>query len=119
MSAESQLYAALHGHPGLASIIGDRIWPDAIPEGKPLPSIVYVRASTLPTYTIGGVLVCEDVHFSISAWAESRAVANAVAAQLSAALSAAGNPPLDQATGFDEERGLFAVTIETDWFWSV
>jgi len=118
MSAESQLYAALSGRAGLAALIADRIYPDAIPEKKPLPAIVYIRASTSPTFTIGGVLICEDVRFSVTAWAATREAANAVADQVAAALMQSGNPPVDRSSGFDGETGLYAANIDVDWFWS-
>lgn len=118
MSAETELYAALSGQAGLTALVSTRIYPDAIPEGKPLPAVVYIRSSTQPTYTIGGVLVCEDVHFMITGWAESRSDADAVADEIAAALTLAGNPSLDRSGGFDAETGLFAASIECDWFWS-
>lgn len=117
MSAESDLYTALSGWPGLAAVVGNRIYPDAIPENQALPAVVYVRASTAPTRTIGGLLVCEDIRFSLTAWAKSREAAAAVADQISAALEAAGNPAADRSGGYDEQVGLFAASIETDWFW--
>ena len=118
MSAETELYAALSGRAGLTALVSTRIYPDAIPEGEPLPAVVYIRSSTVPTYTIGGSLVCEDAHFMITAWAESRTNAEAVADQVAAALISSENPALDRSGGFDAETGLFAASIETDWFWT-
>lgn len=118
MTAETELYGTLSGHAGLVSLVDDSIFPDAIPEGKPLPAVVYLRSGTNPTHTIDGALVCEDVHFVITAWSETRGEAEAVADQIELALSAAGNPKVDRSSGYDNETGLFAVTVETDWFWS-
>ena len=116
MSAETQLYAALSGRAALTALVSTRIYPDAIPENVTLPAVVFVRASTNPTYTIGNVLVCEEVRFAITAWAETRTSAEAIADQIRLALDGAGNPISDRSSGFDNEVGLFAVTIETDWF---
>lgn len=118
MSAETQLYAALSGRTELTELVGTRIYPDAIPENSPLPAVVYVRSSTNPTYTIGGTLVCEDVRLSVTAWAPTRTEAEAVADQIRSAIDGAGHPIADRASGFDNEVGLFAVTIETDWFYT-
>lgn len=118
MSAETQLYAALSGRTELSSLVGTRIYPDAIPENSPLPAVVYVRASTNPTYTIGGQLVCEDVRMAVTVWATSRTEAEAVADQVRSAINVAGHPIVDRSSGFDNEVGLFAVTIETDWFYT-
>jgi len=116
MSAETQLYAVLSGRAGLVALVGDRIYPDAIPEEKALPAVVFLRASTAPVHTIAGALVCEDVHFAITAWATGRNAAEAVADEIAAALAASGNPKTDRSAGFDNEVGLYGVTIETDWF---
>lgn len=116
MSAETELYAALSGRAGLTALVSTRIYPDAIPENAALPAVVYVRSNTSPYYTIGGILVAEDVKFAITAWSESRTNAEAVADQIQLALDGAGNPITDRSSGFDAEVGLFAVTIETDWF---
>ncbi|MGL6245645.1 DUF3168 domain-containing protein [Pseudomonas sp.] len=118
MSAERQLYEALSGWVGLAALVGGRIYPDAIPEKQPLPAVVYSRAGTNPTRTIDGRLVCEDVRLAMTAWARTREEAGAVADEVEAALATAGNPSLDRSGGYDEQTGLFAVNVETDWFWS-
>lgn len=116
MSAETELYSSLSGMTGLASLVGSRIYPDAIPENSALPAVVYMRTGTNPTYTIGGVLVCEEAALSITAWADSRSVAESVADQIQSAVSASQNPATGRSSGFDNEVGLFAVTIETTWF---
>lgn len=116
MSAETELYAALSGRAGLTALVGTRIYPDAIPENASLPAVVYVRSNTTPYYNIGGLLLAEDVKFSLTAWSESRTQAEAVADQVRLALNGAGNPITDRSSGFDAEVGLFAVTLETDWF---
>jgi len=119
MSAETELYAALTSQAGLTALVGNRIYPDAIPENVALPAVVFVRASTQPTHTLGGVLVCEFVSFTLTAWAESRAAAEAVADQISAALALSQNLPLGRSSGFDNEVGLYAVTVDADWFFTV
>lgn len=118
MSAETQLFAALSGYVPLAGLVGTRIFPVSIPENRPLPSVVFTRTSSDPTYTIGGVLICEDVHFSITAWAETQSDAEAIADQIDAALAATGNNKQDRSSGYDQESGLCGATIEIDWFWS-
>lgn len=116
MSAETQLYATLSAHAGLTALVGTRIYPDAIPENSALPAVVYIRANTVPTYSIGGVLLCEEVRLALSGWSKTRAEAEAVADQVQAALQASGNPITDRNSGFDNEVGLYAVTIDVEWF---
>jgi hypothetical protein len=91
MSAETDLYAALSGRAALTALVGARIYPDAIPEGDALPAIVYQRAGTVPSTTLGNVTLAEQVRFGITAWSETRIAADAVV-------------------------GLHAVTIECDWW---
>lgn len=116
MSAETELYAALSGRAGLTALVATRIYPDAIPENTDLPAVVYVRAGTNPTYTLGGQLACEEARMAVTVWAATRTEAEAVADQVRLAIDGAGNPISDRSSGFDNEVGLFAVTQETDWF---
>jgi hypothetical protein len=46
MSAETELHAALSASTALAALVDTRITPDVIPEGNPLPAVVYQRAGT-------------------------------------------------------------------------
>jgi hypothetical protein len=118
MSSETELYAALSASVALAAIVSTKIYPDAIPEDKTPPAVVYQRASTAPVTTIGGVTLAEDVRFAITAWAATRASAESVSDQVAAAIAGVGNPYADRSTGYDPECGLYAVTVECDWWHS-
>jgi len=52
MSAETELHAALSASTALAALIDTRITPDVIPEGNPLPAVVYQRAGATAVSTI-------------------------------------------------------------------
>lgn len=116
MSAESQIYAALSGAVAVTSLVSDRIYPDAIPEDKSLPAIVYSRTGTDPYITLAGVRFAEDVHSQVVAWAETRTAADAVGDAAEAALRLAGFTVAGRSAAFDGEIGLFATTIETTLF---
>ena len=116
MSAETDLYAVLSGRAQLTALVGSRIYPDAIPEGDVLPAVVYQRIMTSPITTIGNVTVAEEVHFGVTAWAETRTASDAVADEIAAALSASVNPMSDRHGGFDSEVGLHAPTVECYWW---
>lgn len=116
MSAETDLYAALTARSLLVALVGTRIYPDAAPEGKAVPLVVYQRASTTPITTVHGETVAEEIRFAVTAWAKSRTEADAVGDEIVAALFEAGNPYTDRAASIDPETGLFACAIETDWF---
>ena len=116
MSSESDLNSALTSRAGLTALVSTRIYPDAIPEGDALPVVVYQRASTSRVTTIGSVTAAETVRFLVTVWSDTRAAAEVTADQVEAALAAAGNPIVDRSAGFDAECGLYAVTVDCDWW---
>lgn len=115
-TAEEQLYAALSASTSLATVVGQRIWPDAIPEGRSLPAVVFSRTGTDPVISISGARICEDVQFQIVAWAETRADADAAAAAIESAVRTGGQVVSGRSANFDAEMGLFAATVEATWF---
>ncbi len=116
MSSETDLYAALAASTALAALVGNRIYPDAIPEDKAPPAVVYQRANTTPVTTISGQTLAEEVRFSVTAWAKTRATADAAGDAIAAALAIAEHPYADRSAGIDTETGLFATAVEVDWF---
>lgn len=116
MSAETELYAVLAASSGLAALVADRIYPDAIPEDKALPAVVYSRTATDPVLTIHGTKVAETAALSITAWSQTRTESEAVADAVAIALLGAGQPFTNRSSGFDGEVGLYGVTVETEWF---
>ena len=116
MSAETQLYSVLSGAAGLTALVGTRIYPDSIPEDVVLPAVVYSRASTEPVVSVSGQKFAETAHLAISAWAKTRTAAAAIGDQIEAALLSAWQPAINRSSVFDGEAGLYAATVETDWF---
>jgi len=116
MSAETDLFSALSASSALATIVGTRIYPDAIPEDKAPPAVVYQRANTSPVTTINGITLAEEVRFSITAWSKTRAQADSAADAIAAALVVANHQAADRSAGIDTETGLFATSIDVDWF---
>lgn len=116
MSAETDLYAALAASTALAALVGNRVYPDAIPEDQAPPAVVYQRANTSPVTTIGGQTLAEEVRFSITSWARTRATADAAGDAIIAALDTVSTPYADRSAGIDTETGLFATSVEVDWF---
>lgn len=116
MSAETELYAVLAAAPGLTALVSTRIYPDAIPEDSVLPAVVYSRASTDPVLSVSGQKFAETARFQITAWDKTRTSSAAVASQIEAALLAAWQPAINRTSAFDGEVGLFATTLDSDWF---
>lgn len=116
MSAETELYAVLDAHAGLAALVGERIYPDAIPEDAAMPAVVYSRSGTSPVTCLDNT---QPAHFSqlqISAWGATRTAVEAAADAVAAALIAANRPPAGRSSGFDGDLGLYAVNLEVSWF---
>jgi hypothetical protein len=116
MSAESELYAALTGLPALTALVSTRIYPDAIPEDVTLPAVVTAREGTEHVTGISGAAFGEFAQMTVSAWAPTRTLAESIGNQIAEAMRLAGNPATDRAGSYDEEMGLFAVTLKTTWF---
>lgn len=45
---EQQLWAHLTGYAGLTALIGDRVYPQQLPQGATLPAVTYTHISTEP-----------------------------------------------------------------------
>lgn len=116
MSSETELYAALSASVALAAIVSTKIYPDAIPEDKTPPAVVYQRASTEPVITISGQMLAETARFAVTSWSATREQADNAADAIVAALAVADHKPAGRSAGIDPETGLFATTIDVDWW---
>jgi hypothetical protein len=87
MTVEEALFAYLRAHPGLAALVGSRIYPLKLPQNVTLPAVAYQRISTSWRYALGGSGPrLTQVRFQISCWAEKYETAKAVASQVRGAL---------------------------------
>ena len=116
MIAENEIYAALSGHAGLASIVSDRIYPDVLSEETAYPAVVFARETTTPIRSISGHYFGSDVLLHVGCWGNTRTQADSAAIQAEAALLAAGHIPRGRNSGYDPETDLFASVIEIEVF---
>ncbi len=116
MSAETDLYAVLAGSAGLAALVSTRIYPDAIPEDQPLPSVVYSVESANPEACLDSSIAATATRFRIVGWGKTRTSASGVGDQIVAALLAIGVPYDNRFSGFDAEVGQFADVTEITWW---
>ena len=114
MSAETEVYAALSGHVGLAAIVSTRIYPDVLPEKTTYPAVVFSRESTNPIRSISGHYFGADVSLQIGCWGKTRTEADSVGTQSEAAMLQAGMVIKGKNAGFDPETELFATVIEVE-----
>ncbi len=112
MSAESTLYAALSLNAGIAAIVGDRVYPRLLPQGKPLPGIVFFRLDTEYITTIhGGAARGARIPMEIWGIAETSTVAEQLGDAIEAALGAANIMPTDRRPETDDESEAYSSVI--------
>ena len=116
MSAESDLYTVLAGYAPLTALVSTRIFPDAIPEDKALPAVVYSTEAATPEWCLNNSAAATAYRFRIVGWGTTRTSAAAVGDQIAAALLAAGVPYDNRFSGFDADVGQFADVVEITWW---
>lgn len=116
MSAETALYTVLSGYAGLTALVSTRIYPDAIPEDKALPAVVYSNEGATPETCLDNSIAATSTRFRIVAWGTTRTAAAGVGDQIVAALIASGVPYDNRFSGFDAEVGQFADIVEITWW---
>lgn len=112
MSAESTLYAALSTHAGITAIVGDRVYPRLLPQGKPLPGIVFLRLDTEYITTIhGGPARGARIPMEIWGIAETSTAAEQLGDAIEAALGAVSIMPTDRRPETDDETEAYSSVI--------
>lgn len=115
MSAESTIYDILIADAALSALIGNRVYPDAMPEDAAYPVVIITRTGTEPVVTIDGNRAAQFVDVQIQCWGKTRESADAVADAAENALIVAKEIPRDREAAFDPETALrgsvFNVTV--------
>jgi hypothetical protein len=75
----SSLRTKLLSYAGVSTLVGQRMYPDALKQNATLPAIVYRRISTARDHDIGDVTRLAHSRFEIICVAASRAAADSVA----------------------------------------
>lgn len=112
MSAESDLHAALVAAAGVTDLVVNRIYKYIASPTAELPLIVYERTSSDPTVTIhGGPPIATEVIVSTSAWARTRAQADALADAIELAMAQTGIPT-NRFGHYEEQADAHATIID-------
>lgn len=111
MSGGTTIYAALSGHAALTALVGDRIYPIAVPNGKAFPAVAYRRAATEYFPTIHGGAPDSKPAYDIVCGADSAIDAEAVADVVEAIPDLL---PINRTDEYDPETNIYAsvVTVE-------
>jgi hypothetical protein len=81
MSIGTLVYSMLADDPGIAAIVGTRIYPTILPQNTPYEAITYQRISNTGT---NGSTALRGTRYQINCWAETYAEAQALAAAVKA-----------------------------------
>ncbi|WP_088346307.1 MULTISPECIES: DUF3168 domain-containing protein [Rhodomicrobium] len=85
---EEALIARLLAAPGVAAMVGPRLYPGRRPQASALPAATLIRISGAPVYTDQGEAGLASARVQIDCWGESYAAAKLTARAVIAALSA-------------------------------
>jgi hypothetical protein len=114
MSPEELVVATLNAAAPVTALVGDRIFPDEIPQERALPAIVYRRAATDPRFTLNDTLAATRALMRLSCWATSRLQAETIGDAAVAALVAQKIMPVGRDGFSDPETGEEAALLEVE-----
>lgn len=84
---EQQLFEQLTDYAGLAALIGDRAYPQQLPQGAALPAVTYLHVSTAPLLDRDSRTAnYSDDRYQITGWAATFDAALALRKQIKAAM---------------------------------
>lgn len=86
MEIEEALSAHLKAHVGLSALVSTRIYWDEAPQGAALPFVVALNISDVKNHSLTGQYALEQPIYQFTAYAETKAAAKQIAAQIKAAL---------------------------------
>lgn len=117
MTIESDIFTRLVA---AVPLVVSRVYPLLLPQNPTLPAITYQRISDVREQSLGGDSSLQHPRFQFSCWAETYAVALAVAEQVRLALqgiTAAGGGYYEGALDlYDSETGWYHVPVDmTIW----
>lgn len=87
MTIEEAITTYLSGYAGLTALVGDKIYPDTLPDGVEYPAVVYQKISDIPDRKLDGQQALRSPNFQIEAWDTTKAKAIAIGNQIEAALN--------------------------------
>lgn len=112
MSAEDIVYAALSGDAGVAALVSGRVSPDKLPQGEPLPAIVYARTDTEYIRTIHSAAAAgSNVTLEVWCMADDRPGAEAVADAAEIALAASEAAAIGRRPEYDPDTETYSSVI--------
>lgn len=119
MADESTIRAILTGCSGLTALVGTRIYDEIAPQNLPTPVqrpyLVMTVPSEVPYNFLKGAPSSAEFRVQFDVYADSKASARAVIAQLRAALHAAGHTGCEQLTQALPAEDVNLRRLSSDW----
>ena len=110
--AEELLFSTLSGAAPVTAIVGQRIYPDVIPQDAGIPAIAFLRTDTEFINTIhGAVPVGSSPLVEVSCVQTSRELAHVLANAVQAAIAPEGFTIEGRRSEQDPETGLWATVL--------
>jgi hypothetical protein len=114
MSPEESIRSVLAAAAGVTAIVGDRIYPDEVPQGDPLPAVVYRRAATPFQLTLDDTVARSGGTMRVACWAGGRLVAEQLGDAVQLALIAAQIYPVGRDGFTDPDTGEEAALLDVE-----
>ena len=117
MSIEQAIHGLVTGDAGVSAIIGDGLYPVMLPQGAPLPAIVYSLSDAPQQTTVDGPLGLTDARYQFSCWAKTHAAVVELSEALVSLLdfySGTVEGVVIQGTQIMGRRDVPAVDVETE-----
>lgn len=115
MTIEADIQTIFASHAGVVAIVGDKIYPDALPQGA-LPAVVHTITGSQTEQTLAGEIVAEAHQVRAECWAATKAGAVALRDACKAALAEADVPYDSCAALFDSETGQWGAALDFTWW---
>ena len=92
MTIEEAVYAALVDDPEVATLVGNRIYANVMPQGVTEPAVAYRAGGSDEEQSCSGPLGAIRAQLTLSCFAETYAAAKALAAAVRGALNGSAGP---------------------------
>ncbi len=118
---ETALLRTLREDAGLSALVGNKVFPLAIPAGNYLPCVTFQRIGGMPANTLSGHSGLEEIDLQIDVYAknygEAKAVAKAVRAAMPPSGDVFGAHLIEDQDLYEDGTNYFRVSMEFKvWF---
>ena len=118
---ETALLRTLREDAGLSALVGNKVFPLAIPAGNYLPCVTFQRIGGMPANTLSGHSGLEEIDLQIDVYAknygEAKAVAKAVRAAMPPSGDVFGAHLIEDQDLYEDGTNYFRVSMECKvWF---